>query len=175
MLCRATLCHATHHPGRVASSNSSLAPYPGENPIPAASKLGTVPASRSPSSGTACAQCAVAGGETSLQDVLRLTGDDYSAGAMVMAESQSLATVSFCLPQHGSGGQRDTFQYPGGPQTHADGGRGWCGDICDPHAHCHHIPKLNQTLGMVTTTFPPAHRSPPPRCCFTWMRGRRRW
>lgn len=47
---------------------------------------------------------------------------------------------------------------PAGPQTHVEGGRGWCGDICDPHADHHHPP--NQTgpdphqLSVVTAASP---------------------
>lgn len=97
--------------------------------------------------GQPCAQDAVGG--TALHGVLGLTEGDRGAGTMVMAESQGLATVSLCLP-------------PGGPQTHVEGGKGWRGDICDPYAHHHHLPKPDPCwLGMVTTVSPlPTDRPP---------------
>lgn len=156
-------------PGLAQGLNPAAAwpPYPSEDHIPEGSKLG----SRSPCLGDSLCP------EHSARDqgVLRLTERDSSAGMMAMAESQGLATESLCLPLHGPRGRwNSVLVAPRPKQREAEGGVGTSVTLILTATTT-----PNQTRPTPTQCgdnhVPPVPRSPPPRCCSTWMRGRTRW
>lgn len=161
--------------------------HPSEDHIPEGSKLG----SRSP-----CLRdslCPEHSGRD--QGVLRLTVHDNGADMMVMAESQGLATVSLCLLLHGP---RDHWKSVLVPPDQCGGRQkmmwGHLSVLVAPRPMWREAESgmgTSVTFMLTTATtpnqsrptptqcgdnyVPSVHRSPPLRCCSTWMRGRTQW
>lgn len=168
MQCCAMLGHATHQLSTGTQSSSSLGSPSQQRSHPRRVQTGQQdplprgqPVPRAQWEGPGCPQADRA--------------CDNSADMMVMAESQGLAAVSLCLPlccprghwnsvlvaprpkwwEAGDG--VGTSVCPVHPQTPVEGGRGWYGDICDPHADHHPPPQTKpdpRQLSVLTAMSP---------------------